>query len=208
MPRIPAVPPEQAGPLTRALYWFTRRRFGVVPEPFAVLANHPKLMAAEGVAELAAQAASKTLPTNVREIAVYRAAWTVGCSWCIDFGTMLQRLDGLDVERLRDIADYQTSPHYSDDERAAIAYADAMTSTPLGVTDEQVSELRRAVGEAALVELTALIALENLRARTNHALGIGSQGFCALPAPGHEVVQLLGVEDQVELGDEAGRHRE
>ena len=185
MPRIPAVTPEQGGPLTRAMYWFARRRFGEVPEPFAVLANHRKLMVAEGLAELAAQAASKVLPANVREIAVYRTAWTVGCSWCVDFGTMLQRLDGLDVERLRDIADYETSPHYSDDERAAIAYADAMTSTPIGVTDEQVADLERRFGRAGVVELTYQIALENLRARQYASLGITDQGFstdaCRVP---------------------------
>ncbi|HEY5855324.1 MAG TPA: carboxymuconolactone decarboxylase family protein [Aldersonia sp.] len=185
MPRIPAVTPEQAGPLTRAMYWFARRRFGEVPEPFAVLANHRKLIVAEGIAELAAQAASKTLPANIREIAVYRTAWTVGCSWCIDFGTMIQRLDGLDVERLRDIADYETSPHYNADERAAIAYADAMTSTPIDVTDEQVADLERRFGRAGVIELTYQIALENLRSRQNAALGITDQGFsteaCRVP---------------------------
>jgi AhpD family alkylhydroperoxidase len=167
------------------MYWFARRRFGEVPEPFAVLANHRKLMVAAGVAELAAQAASKVLPANVREIAVYRTAWTVGCSWCVDFGTMLQRLDGLDVERLRDIADYETSPHYNDDERAAIAYADAMTATPIGVTDEQVADLERRFGRAGVVELSYQIALENMRARQYASLGITDQGFstdaCRVP---------------------------
>ncbi|MFP3670270.1 carboxymuconolactone decarboxylase family protein, partial [Priestia sp. SIMBA_032] len=70
------------------------------------------------------------LPPNIREIAVYRTAWVVGCSWCIDFGTMLQKHDDLDIDRLQQIADYETSPAYSDDERAAIAYADAVTATP------------------------------------------------------------------------------
>ena len=54
---------------------------------------------------MAAQKASTVLPANVRDIAVYRVAWTVGCSWCIDFGTMLSGLEGLDVERLQQIAD-------------------------------------------------------------------------------------------------------
>ena len=72
---------------------------------------------------------------------MYWTARTVGCSWCVDFGAMLMRLDGLDMDRLKDIDDYATSPRYTDDERAAIAYADAMTTDPHTVTDEQVADL-------------------------------------------------------------------
>ena len=118
-------------------------------------------------------------PRNVREIAVYRAATQVGCSWCVDFGTMLQRLEGLDVERLRHIDDYRTSPRYDDAERLAIGYADAMSATPMTVTDEQVAELERRFGRAGLIELTTSIALENMRGRSNHALGLTDQGFDA-----------------------------
>ncbi|MGC5164081.1 MULTISPECIES: carboxymuconolactone decarboxylase family protein [unclassified Rhodococcus (in: high G+C Gram-positive bacteria)] len=186
MPRIEPVTPERAGLATRATYAFAARRYGVVPEPFAVLAHHPALMRATGVHEMLVERASKVLPANVRELAVYRAAWTLGCSWCVDFGTMLQRLDGLDTERLAQIADYATSDLYSDDEKAAIAYADAVTGdVATAVTDEQVADLERRFGRAGVVELTYQIALENMRGRMNSALGIQEQGFstdaCRVP---------------------------
>jgi alkylhydroperoxidase family enzyme len=177
MARIAAVAPQDAGPLVRVAYWYAKHRFHAVLEPFAVMANHRKLLVAEAIAETAAQKASTVLPANVRNIAVYRAAWTIGCSWCVDFGTMLMRLDGLDIDRLKEIGDYATSPRYSDDERAAIAYADAMTATPPQATDEQVADLERRFGRAGVVELTYQIALENLRSRMNSALGITEQGF-------------------------------
>jgi alkylhydroperoxidase family enzyme len=101
----------------------------------------------------------------------------VGCSWCVDFGTMLQRLGGLDVERLQHIDDYAESPFFTPTERLAIAYADAMTAQPMAVTDEQVAALERELGRAGLIELTHVIAHENERARFNHALGITDQGF-------------------------------
>ncbi|UYP19671.1 carboxymuconolactone decarboxylase family protein [Rhodococcus sp. Z13] len=186
MARLRPVTPEQAGPMTRATYAMARRRFGSVPEPFAVLAHHPALMRTSGVHELLAERASNTLPAAIREIAVYRVAWTIGCSWCIDFGTMLQRLDGLDTDRLAHIAEYETSDLYSDDEKAAIAYADAMTGdVATAVTDEQIADLERRFGPAGVVELTYQIALENMRARMNSALGIHDQGFstdaCRVP---------------------------
>ena len=90
---------------------------------------------------------------------------------------MLQRLDGLDIDRLKYIDNYATSPHFTDDERAAIGYADAMTTDPHSVTDEQVADLRARFGENGVIELTYQIGIENMRARMNTALGITEQGF-------------------------------
>jgi alkylhydroperoxidase family enzyme len=177
MTRIPPVPPQEASLPVRLAYKAAARMFGEVPAPFAVFAHHPKLFFASAVSELAADKASNKLPASVRELAVYRTAWSIGCSWCVDFGVMIQRLDGLDVGRLREIDEYETSPRYSDDERAAIAYADAMTSTPITVTDDQVADLERRFGRAGVVELTYQIGLENMRARINSSLGITEQGF-------------------------------
>jgi AhpD family alkylhydroperoxidase len=177
MSRVPTVSPTQAGLLVRLSYWYAKRRFGAVPEPFAVAANHRKIFFASALHEMAAEKAATVLPVNIRDLAVYRAAWTVGCSWCVDFGTMLHRLAGLDVNQLKRIADYATAPEYTDDERAAIGYADAITATPPTVTDEQVADLLRRFGRAGVVELTYVITHENMRARMYSALGITEQGF-------------------------------
>jgi AhpD family alkylhydroperoxidase len=189
--RIEPLPPKRAGLLTRVMYRVAKRRYGQVPEPFAVAAHHRKLMLAGAIHETMLDRASKTLPASVRELAVYWTARAIGCSWCVDFGSMLQRLDGLDMERLKDIDHYATSPAFTDDERAAIAYADAMTTDPHTVTDEQVADLRARFGDAGVFELTYQIGVENMRARMNSALGITEQGFnsgdaCRVPWAGSE----------------------
>ena len=56
---------------------------------------------------------------------------------------------------------------------------------PPAVTDEMVADLRRDLDDAQLVELTMMVAVENVRSRFNSALGLTSQGFrdrCELPA--------------------------
>jgi AhpD family alkylhydroperoxidase len=184
--RIEPLPPNRAGLLTRVMYRVAKRRYGQVPEPFAVAAHHRKLMIAGAVHETMVDRASKTLPVSVRELAVFWTARSIGCSWCVDFGSMLQRLDGLDIQRLKDIDNYATSTAFTDDERAAIAYAEAMTTDPHTVTDEQVADLRTRFGDAGVFELTYQIGLENMRARVNSALGITEQGFnsgdaCRIP---------------------------
>ena len=62
-----------------------------------------------------------------------------------------------------------------------------MSRTPVDVPDALFAELRRHFDDAQLVELTHVIALENLYGRFNHALGIGAAGFsegmvCTVPA--------------------------
>jgi AhpD family alkylhydroperoxidase len=184
--RIEPLSPKRAGLLTRAMYRVAKRRYGQVPEPFAVAAHHRKLMIAGAVHETMVDRASKTLPASVRELAVFWTARAIGCSWCVDFGAMLQRLDGLDTQRLHDIENYATSTAFTDDERAAISYADAITTDPHTVTDEQVADLLARFGDAGVFELTYQIGLENMRARVNAALGITEQGFnsgdaCRIP---------------------------
>ncbi len=176
-PRIAPLPPQRAGLLTRLMYRYAKREFGEVPEPFTVAAHHPRLLVANAVHETLLKSGSRTLPDAVRDLAVLWTARTVGCSWCVDFGTMLMRLESLDTERLRHIDEYATSPLFTDDERAAIAYADAMTTDPHNVTDEQVDDLKRRFGESGVIELTYQIGVENMRARMYAALGITEQGF-------------------------------
>ena len=67
-----------------------------------------------------------------------------------------------------------------------LAYADAVTHTPVEVPEEMFSRLHASFDEAQLVELTATIAWENYRARFNHAFGLEAEGFsegafCAMP---------------------------
>ena len=177
MSRISAVAPQDAGLLVRIAYRYARRRLGEVPEPLAVAAHHRKIMIATAVNELMAERAVHVMPKALLQLAVYRTAWTIGCSWCVDFGTMLMRLDGLDIDQLKHIADFETSDAFTDDERGIIRYADAMSETPMTVTDEQVATLVERYGQDGVVELTDQIALENHRSRFNHALGITDQGF-------------------------------
>ena len=86
---------------------------------------------------------------------------------------------------MRDVPRWRDSDVYTDLERRVMAYAEAVTATPPAVTDEMVAGLRRELDDAALVELTMMVAVENVRSRFNSSLGLTSQGFkdrCEIPA--------------------------
>ena len=80
-------------------------------------------------------------------------------------------------EKILALPDYATSPLFSDAERVALEYADAITLSDLDVSDELFARLRRFYADDALVELTAIIAWENASSKFNRALRVPSQGL-------------------------------
>jgi hypothetical protein len=73
-------------------------------------------------------------------------------------------------------------------DRLVLSYAEGMSRTPVDVSADLVRRLREHFTDAQIVELTHLVALENLRGRFNLALGIEAAGFshsrvCARPTP-------------------------
>ena len=82
---------------------------------------------------------------------------------------------GIADDKILALADYATSPLYSDAERVALEYADAITLSDRDVSDDLFARLRRFYDDDALVELTAIIAWENASSKFNRALRIPSQ---------------------------------
>jgi AhpD family alkylhydroperoxidase len=124
------------------------------------------------------------LDPNLKSYAQLAAAGVIGCSWCLDFGYFMAHNDGLDLEKVREVPRWRQSDTFSPIEREVLEYAEAMTLTPPTVTDEQVASLLDRLGAPAVVELTQMVALENMRSRFNSAAGLQSQGYsdvCELP---------------------------
>lgn len=88
---------------------------------------------------------------------------------------------GSAAEKLAAVARFSESPLFSVAERTALEYAEAMTITGQRVSDELFARVREHFSEAQVVELTAVVAIENFRSKFNVALGVEAQGFCVLP---------------------------
>jgi alkylhydroperoxidase family enzyme len=90
---------------------------------------------------------------------------------------------GVSDEKILALPEYATSPFYSEAERVALEYADAMTLSDREVGDELFARLRCFYDDDALVELTAIVAWENASSKFNRALRIPSQGLWRRAAP-------------------------
>ena len=81
---------------------------------------------------------------------------------------------------------YKTSQLFSEKEKLVLEYSDYMTQTPVEIPELLHQEIQQHFTEAQIVEISATIAMENLRSRFYHAVGLESQGFseggfCVLP---------------------------
>ena len=85
------------------------------------------------------------------------------------------------AEKLGEVLAWRDSKLFSPMERAALEYAERITTTGQKVDDALFAELKKHFTEAEIVELTAAIAMENFRSKFNPPLGIEAQGFCMVP---------------------------
>jgi alkylhydroperoxidase family enzyme len=193
MARLPEVSARDSGAGVKITYYFMKRHFAQLTGrqdetmlgPVRMYAHIPKLLSGYGKLE---QAVAKVhvLELRHRALAELKSATTIRCEYCIDLGSRISRDWGLTDEELLALPNYRSAACFSDVDKLVLDYATAMCRTPVEVSDALFDELRKHFDVPQLVELTHIIALENLRARFNLALDIGSAGFsegmvCALP---------------------------
>jgi AhpD family alkylhydroperoxidase len=104
------------------------------------------------------------------------------CRFCVDLNaaTLLRR--EVSEAKLWTLEDWHRSDLFSERERVALAYLEAITRSE-EVSGELMARVRQQFDGDAIIELTALIAFQNMSSKFNAALGVPPQGFCRLPPP-------------------------
>lgn len=179
--RIPKAP--ITGLYGKFLAAYARRTYGQVPDGAYVYFHHKPLLKA--VLSFEGKVARwRELDPTLKSYAQLASAGVIGCSWCLDFGYFLAHNEGLDLAKIREVPRWRESDVFTPLEREVLAYAEAMSTTPMTVTDEMTASLLAQLGTPAVVELTEMVAIENMRSRFNSAAGLQSQGYsdvCELP---------------------------
>jgi alkylhydroperoxidase family enzyme len=91
----------------------------------------------------------------------------------VDINSAVGRKSGLTDAKIAAISSGDPSP-FSESELLVVELADAMTDSPSNISDELYGRLRQQFSEVQLLELSAHIAFENFRARTNRVFDVGS----------------------------------
>ena len=119
----------------------------------------PKLM--HSMFGLAAPVAQSGLEKSLIDLINFRVSQINGCAYCLDMHSKDLRAAGETEQRLYVLEAWRESPFYSDRERAALAWAEAVTTlSGKDVPDDVYEQARAQFSEAELVNLTlAVIAI-------------------------------------------------
>ena len=114
----------------------------------------------------------------LRSLLMTRVSQLCHCAFCIDANSLrlAERAGALD--KVQAVSQWRDAALFNEQERAALAYAEAVTATPPQVDEALKRDLKRLFTDETITEMTALVAFQNLSARFNAALDIPAQGLC------------------------------
>jgi uncharacterized peroxidase-related enzyme len=189
--RIPAKPLGKYPIVLRPFFWNQRRKYGEVLQAALLWARSPRLFLAVAFLYGMIDRRSSPIAPALRSLVTVRVSQINACAFCVDINsaTLLKR--GVAMDKIMALAHWRDSPLFDERERAVLDYAEAMTLSDRTVSDALVDTLRRHFSDDGILELTGLIAFQNMSSKFNSALGVPAQGFCRLP----------GAEDGTPPGD-------
>jgi AhpD family alkylhydroperoxidase len=128
------------------------------------------------------------LEPELLELVKMRASQLNGCAYCLDMHSKDARARGESEQRLHVLAAWREAPFYSDRERAALAWCEALTLLPqTGAPDDDYARLREQFAEEEIVALT--LAIVAINGWNRFAVGLRS--------PVGDYVSPLAVREEV-----------
>lgn len=165
----------------RPLFWLQRRRLGVHLVPALLWARVPALYMALLAFYAALERRGSHLDAALRALVQTRVSQLNHCAFCVDLNAARAAQRSGSMRKALDVGTWHESSLFDPRERTALEYAEAMTLTGQRVNAALSARLAEHFDDTALIELTALIAFQNLSSKFNAALDIPAQGFCRLP---------------------------
>ncbi len=164
----------------RPLFTRLRRRYGQIPEPARLWGRMPKVFAALSLLGGALERRTSAIEPPLRDLVAARVAQVNRCAFSVDLHSHALHERGVPWEKIGAIGDWRSSEQFSNRERVVLDYAEAMTRTDAPVSADIVGAVKRHLDDEALIELTGLIAFQNMTTKFNNALDVPPQGFCSL----------------------------
>jgi AhpD family alkylhydroperoxidase len=165
----------------RPFFWSQRRKYGQVLKPALLWARVPKLFIAVAILYGVLDRKNSPLDPILRSLVTVRVSQINWCRFCVDINSAtLARRSG-SMEKVEALDHWMESELFTDKEKTVLEYVEAITYSGQQVNDELTQRLGGFFSEDELVELTGLIAFQNLSSKFNSALDVPAQGFCKLP---------------------------
>jgi AhpD family alkylhydroperoxidase len=165
----------------RPFFWNQKRKYGQVLNPALIWARVPGLFAAIAILYGVLDRKSSPIDPVLRSLITVRVSQINECRFCIDINSAVMAKRTGSMNKVEALERWQESKLFDNKERVVLEYVEAVTYTDRQVDDDLSRHLREYFNEDDIVELTGLIAFQNLSSKFNSALDLPAQGFCRLP---------------------------
>ncbi len=165
----------------RPFFWNQKRKYGQVLKPALIWARVPRLFAAIAILYGVLDRKNRPIDPVLRSLITVRVSQINECRFCIDINSALLAKRTGSMNKVEALEQWQESKLFDNKERAVLEYVEAITYTGRRVDDDLSQRLHEYFNEDEIVELTGLIAFQNLSSKFNSALDLPAQGFCRLP---------------------------
>jgi uncharacterized peroxidase-related enzyme len=165
----------------RPFFWNQKRKYGEVLKAGLLWARVPKLFGAVALLYGVIDRKGSPLSPALRSLVTVKVSQINGCAFCVDINSATLMKRGVSPDKVEALQTWRDSGLFDEMERAALEYAEAVTRSDCQVDDDQVARLKQYFNEDGIVELTGLIAFQNMSSKFNSALGVPAQGFCQIP---------------------------
>jgi uncharacterized peroxidase-related enzyme len=165
-PRLAPLPPEHT-PELKEQFDGISKRMGFIPNSVKVMQRRPKMARAYMALADAVWDPEGQVDRKLKRLIAHVSSRAAGCQYCMAHTAEGASRLGVDQEKLDAVWEYQTSPLFSDAERAALDVALAGGSVPNAVTDEMFAELRKHWNDEEVVEIVGVIAMFGFLNRWN-----------------------------------------
>jgi uncharacterized peroxidase-related enzyme len=177
--RIAELPDRAYAWYVRLIFAAQRRKYGAELHSARLWGRMPRTFLMLTLLYRSIDREASRLDPALRSLVQVRVSQINGCGFCTDLNGAAALERGVEPAKLSALAGWQQSSAFDEREQAVLAYAEAATDSARRVDEDCFARLREFFDEDAVLELTALIAFQNLSSKFNTALALAPQGLCA-----------------------------
>jgi AhpD family alkylhydroperoxidase len=174
---------DQLPLLTRLILFLQRKKFGFDLNPTKAWGIVPRLMFGMNFFFKLISSKKSRIDASLRTLISVRISQINNCEFCVDMNSHLFFESKGETEKISQLKSWQANNIYSQREQVALEYAETVTITGRNVSPELQSKLLQQFKKEEIIELTAIIAYQNLSSKFNSALDIKPNGFCDINKP-------------------------
>lgn len=179
--RVSTPPTKSYSFFSRFMFWRQKKTMGRILEATLLWGRSSWLYLTFSAMYGAISRRSSPLEKSLIYLINTRVAQLNHCPFCVDLNSSILQKHNVPYDKILDLPNFQNSHHFTEHEKVALLYAEAVTRNLQDTYDAIVQDLKEYFSDDDIIEITAVIAFENMSSKFNAALGVASQGFCKMP---------------------------